>query len=117
MYIIHNLNSSFRYLAYYYYRSFLLLALSIKVDFKGPVLFKQRRIGRNKVGFYILKFRTMKIDTPSGTPTHLLQSPESYITRVGKFLRKTSLDKFPQIINILKGEMSIVGPRSPLWNQ
>ncbi|MBK5484115.1 sugar transferase [Peribacillus sp. TH16] len=95
----------------------LLLLLCIKLDSKGPVLFKQRRIGINKTEFYILKFRTMKIDTPKDTPTHLLENPESYITRVGKFLRKTSLDELPQIINILKGEMSIIGPRPALWNQ
>lgn len=87
------------------------------MDSKGPVLFKQRRIGINKAEFYILKFRTMKIDTPKDTPTHLLENPDRYITRVGKFLRKTSLDEFPQIINILKGEMSIIGPRPALWNQ
>jgi O-antigen biosynthesis protein WbqP len=96
---------------------FLLLILLIKLDSKGPVLFKQRRIGKDKTEFYILKFRTMKIDTPKDTPTHLLKDPESYITRVGKFLRKTSLDELPQIINICKGEMSIIGPRPCLWNQ
>ncbi|MGW6301709.1 sugar transferase [Peribacillus butanolivorans] len=95
----------------------LLLLLCIKMDSKGPVLFKQRRIGIDKAEFYILKFRTMKIDTPKDTPTHLLENPDRYITRVGKFLRKTSLDEFPQIINILKGEMSIIGPRPALWNQ
>ncbi|MEB2492987.1 sugar transferase [Peribacillus frigoritolerans] len=95
----------------------LLLIFFIKMDSKGPVLFKQRRIGINKAEFYILKFRTMKIDTPKDTPTHLLENPDRYITRVGKFLRKTSLDEFPQIINILKGEMSIIGPRPALWNQ
>ncbi|MEH7085350.1 sugar transferase [Neobacillus drentensis] len=96
---------------------FLLLIVFIKLDSKGPVLFKQRRIGKGKSEFFILKFRTMKIDTPKDTPTHLLENPESYITRVGKFLRKTSLDELPQIINILKGEMSIIGPRPSLWNQ
>lgn len=96
---------------------FLILIVCIKLDSKGPVLFKQRRIGKNKKEFYILKFRTMKIDTPKDTPTHLLENPESYITRVGKFLRKSSLDELPQIINILKGEMSIIGPRPALWNQ
>ncbi|MFB6804687.1 sugar transferase [Peribacillus butanolivorans] len=95
----------------------LLLLICIKMDSKGPVLFKQRRIGINKEEFNILKFRTMKIDTPKDTPTHLLENPDRYITRVGKFLRKTSLDEFPQIINILKGEMSIIGPRPALWNQ
>jgi O-antigen biosynthesis protein WbqP len=96
---------------------FLLLIICIKLDSKGPVLFKQRRVGKGKSEFYILKFRTMKIDTPKDTPTHLLKDPESYITRVGKFMRKTSLDELPQIINILKGEMSIIGPRPCLWNQ
>lgn len=96
---------------------FLILIISIKLDLKGPVLFKQRRIGKNKKYFYILKFRTMRMDTPKDTPTHLLENPESYITGVGKFLRKSSLDELPQIINILKGEMSIIGPRPALWNQ
>lgn len=96
---------------------FLLLIICIKLDSKGPVLFKQRRIGKGKSEFYILKFRTMEIDTPKDTPTHLLKDPDSYITRVGKFMRKTSMDELPQIINILKGEMSIIGPRPCLWNQ
>ncbi|MDA1905352.1 sugar transferase [Bacillus cereus] len=96
---------------------FIVLILCIKLDSRGPVLFKQRRIGKDKTEFYILKFRTMKTDTPSDTPTHLLKNSEDYITRVGKFLRKTSLDELPQIINIVKGEMSIVGPRPALWNQ
>ena len=95
----------------------LILILCIKVDSKGPVLFKQRRIGKGKKEFYILKFRTMRIDTPKDTPTHLLENPEMYITKLGKFLRKTSLDELPQILNIIKGEMSIVGPRPVLWNQ
>ncbi|MGQ7872649.1 lipid carrier--UDP-N-acetylgalactosaminyltransferase [Bacillus sp. AFS075960] len=96
---------------------FLLLILCIKIDSRGPVLFKQCRIGKDKSEFYILKFRTMKIDTPNDTPTHLLENPNQYITKVGRFLRKTSLDELPQIVNILKGEMSIVGPRPALWNQ
>jgi O-antigen biosynthesis protein WbqP len=96
---------------------FLLLIICIKLDSKGPIFFKQRRIGKDKSEFYILKFRTMKIDTPKDTPTHLLKDPGSYITRVGKILRKTSLDELPQIINIAKGEMSIIGPRPCLWNQ
>ncbi|PLR76033.1 lipid carrier--UDP-N-acetylgalactosaminyltransferase [Bacillus sp. V3-13] len=96
---------------------FILLILCIKLDSEGPIFFKQRRIGKDKQEFLILKFRTMKIDTPKDTPTHLLQNPESYITRVGRFLRKTSLDELPQIINIIKGEMSIIGPRPALWNQ
>lgn len=96
---------------------FLLLIICIKLDSKGPVLFKQRRIGKGKKEFYILKFRTMRIDTPKDMPTHLLEDPEMYITKVGKFLRKTSLDELTQIINIIKGEMSIIGPRPALWNQ
>lgn len=96
---------------------FLILIIAIKLDSKGPVLFKQKRVGIHKTHFEILKFRTMKIDTPKDMPTHLLQNPEQYITRVGKFMRKTSLDELPQIINIVKGEMSIIGPRPALWNQ
>lgn len=96
---------------------FLLLVLAIKLDSKGPVLFKQKRIGLHKKHFYILKFRTMRIDTPKDTPTHLLENPEQWITKVGKFLRKTSLDELPQIWNIFVGDMSIVGPRPALWNQ
>lgn len=96
---------------------FLILIIAIKVDSRGPVLFKQKRVGIHKSYFNILKFRTMKIDTPKDMPTHMLSNPEKYITRVGKFMRKTSLDELPQIINILKGEMSIIGPRPALWNQ
>jgi O-antigen biosynthesis protein WbqP len=96
---------------------FLLIALLIKVDSKGPVFFKQKRIGEGKREFYIYKYRTMRIDTPKDTPTHLLSKPDLYITRVGRFLRKTSLDEIPQIFNIIRGEMSIVGPRPALWNQ
>jgi O-antigen biosynthesis protein WbqP len=96
---------------------FLLIAVLIKLDSKGPVLFKQKRVGKDKKHFYILKFRTMRTDTPKDMPTHMLKNPEVFITRVGKFLRKTSLDELPQIINILKGEMSIIGPRPALWNQ
>ncbi|WIV20005.1 sugar transferase [Paenibacillus polygoni] len=96
---------------------FLALILGIKFDSKGPVLFKQKRIGIKKSYFYILKFRTMKIDTPKNTPTHLLEDPELYITRIGKILRKTSLDELPQIWNIFIGEMSFIGPRPALWNQ
>lgn len=96
---------------------FLILIIAIKVDSKGPVLFKQKRVGIHKSHFQILKFRTMRIDTPKDMPTHLLQNPEQYITKVGKFLRKTSLDELPQIINILKGDMAVVGPRPALWNQ
>ena len=96
---------------------FLMLIIAIKLDSKGPVLFKQKRVGIHKSHFNILKFRTMKTDTPKDTPTHQLENPNQWITRVGKFMRKTSLDELPQIINILKGEMSIIGPRPALWNQ
>ena len=96
---------------------FLLLVLAIKLDSKGPVLFKQKRVGLHKKHFYILKFRTMRIDTPKDTPTHLLENTEQWITKVGKFLRKTSLDELPQIWNIFVGDMSIIGPRPALWNQ
>jgi O-antigen biosynthesis protein WbqP len=96
---------------------FLILAIAIKLDSKGPVLFKQKRIGNRKKPFHILKFRTMRDDTPKDIPTHLMEDPDQWITKVGKFLRKTSLDELPQLVNILKGEMSIVGPRPALWNQ
>lgn len=96
---------------------FILLMIAIKLDSPGPILFKQKRVGIHKTHFNILKFRTMRIDTPKDTPTHLLENPQQWITRVGQFLRKTSLDELPQIINILKGDMSIVGPRPALWNQ
>ena len=96
---------------------FLILIIAIKIDSKGPVLFKQKRVGIHKSHFNILKFRTMKTDTPKDIPTHQLENPNQWITRVGKFMRKTSLDELPQIINILKGEMSIIGPRPALWNQ
>ena len=96
---------------------FVILILAIKLDSKGPVLFKQKRFGIHKSYFDILKFRTMRVDTPKDTPTHLLENPDQWITKVGKFLRKTSLDELPQIINILKGDMSVVGPRPALWNQ
>lgn len=96
---------------------FVILIIAIKLDSKGPVLFRQKRVGIHKSHFNILKFRTMRIDTPKDTPTHLLENPDQWITKVGKFLRKTSLDELPQIINILKGEMSVIGPRPALWNQ
>ena len=96
---------------------FIILCIWIKMDSKGPVLFKQKRYGKDKSYFNIYKFRTMRTDTPSDMPTHMLSNPEQYITKCGKFLRKTSLDELPQIINILKGEMSIIGPRPALWNQ
>jgi O-antigen biosynthesis protein WbqP len=96
---------------------FLLLIIAIKLDSRGPVFFRQKRVGIHKTHFNILKFRTMRVDTPGDTPTHLLENPERWITRVGRFLRKTSLDEIPQILNILKGDMSFVGPRPALWNQ
>jgi len=96
---------------------FLVLIIGIKIDSRGPVLFKQKRVGIYKSYFYILKFRTMRTDTPKDMPTHLLENPEKYITRLGKLLRKTSLDELPQIWNIFVGEMSIIGPRPALWNQ
>lgn len=95
----------------------IILSLAIKADSKGPVFFRQVRVGKNKSLFYILKFRTMRIDTPKNIPTHMLTDPESYITKVGKFLRRTSLDELPQIFNIFLGQMSIIGPRPALWNQ
>ncbi len=95
----------------------LLLCIAIKMDSRGPVLFKQKRVGIHKTYFHILKFRTMRIDTPKDMPTHLLANPDQYITKVGHFLRKSSLDELPQLFNILKGDMSYVGPRPALWNQ
>lgn len=95
----------------------LFLCIAIKLDTPGPILFKQKRVGIHRSFFQIYKFRTMRIDTPKDVPTHMLENPEQYITKVGKFLRKTSLDELPQIFNIFKGEMSIVGPRPALWNQ
>ena len=95
----------------------LVLVVAIKLDSPGPVLFRQKRVGIHKTHFQILKFRTMRIDTPKDTPTHLLENPEQWITRVGGFLRKTSLDELPQIFNIFVGHMSIIGPRPALWNQ
>lgn len=95
----------------------IIIAIAIVVEDKGNILFKQKRIGKNKKEFYIYKFRTMKVSTPKDVPTHLLDNPESYITKIGGFLRKTSLDELPQLFNILKGDMSIVGPRPALWNQ
>lgn len=96
---------------------FLILIVAIKIDSPGPVLFKQKRMGIHKTYFNILKFRTMRIDTPKDMPTHLLTNPEQYITRVGKWLRKTSLDELPQLWNILVGDMAVIGPRPALWNQ
>lgn len=96
---------------------FIILAIIIKLEDGGNIIFKQRRIGKDKKEFYIYKFRTMKITTPKDVPTHLLENPESYITAIGRFLRKSSLDELPQLFNILFGSMSIVGPRPALWNQ
>ena len=94
-----------------------ILAVIIKLDDRGPVFFRQKRIGKDQKTFMMLKFRTMRTDTPKDTATHLLADPQRYITKVGKFLRKTSLDELPQLLNILAGHMSIVGPRPALWNQ
>ena len=94
-----------------------LIALAIKVDDPGPVFFRQKRVGIHKSYFHILKLRTMKMDTPRDTPTHLLENPQKYITRVGGVLRKTSLDELPQIFQIFSGKMSVIGPRPALWNQ
>lgn len=96
---------------------FLLTAAAVKIDSKGPVFFVQKRVGKDKKLFDMFKFRTMRTDTPHDMPTHLLSDPEAYITKVGKFLRKSSLDELPQLFNIIKGDMSIVGPRPALWNQ
>lgn len=96
---------------------FLIIIIAIKIDSPGPVFFKQKRVGIHKKYFYIHKFRTMRIDTPKDTPTHMLANPESYITKVGAFLRKTSLDELPQFWDVFVGNMSIVGPRPALWNQ
>ena len=95
----------------------LVLIIAIKLDSPGPVFFRQKRVGIHKSHFGILKFRTMRIDTPRDCPTHLLENPEQWITKVGKFLRKTSLDELPQLFNIFVGQMSVIGPRPALWNQ
>ena len=99
----------------------LAVLIAIKIDDPGPVLFKQRRVGQKKNGeityFNILKFRSMKMCTPHDVPTHLLENPEQYITRVGKFIRKTSLDELPQIYQVFTGKLSCVGPRPALWSQ
>lgn len=94
----------------------LIIAIAIKIDDPGPAFFKQKRIGKGKTYFWLYKFRSMKVNTPD-IPTHLLQNPEQYISKIGAFLRKTSLDELPQLWNILKGDMSIIGPRPALWNQ
>lgn len=96
---------------------FIIITLMINIESKGSPFFIQKRIGKNKKTFSIFKFRTMKIDTPKDSPTHLLKNPDDHITKIGKFLRKSSLDELPQLINIVKGDMSIVGPRPALWNQ
>ena len=99
----------------------LIVAIAIKIDDPGPVLFKQKRVGMKKNGeityFMIWKFRSMKMCTPHDTPTHLLENPEQYITRVGKFIRKTSLDELPQIYQVFTGKLSAIGPRPALWSQ
>lgn len=96
---------------------FALLALAVVLDDPGPVFFSQKRVGRRGEFFRLYKFRSMKMSTPHDTPTHLLENPEQYITRVGRLLRKTSLDEIPQLWNILRGDMSVIGPRPALWNQ
>lgn len=96
---------------------FLVLAIAIKLDDPGPALFSQKRVGIHKTYFSIWKFRTMKMDTPHDMPTHLLAHADEYITRVGRFLRKTSLDELPQLFQIWSGKMAIIGPRPALWNQ
>lgn len=95
----------------------LILCIAIKLDSPGPIFFTQKRVGIHKTYFQIYKFRTMRTDTPKDMPTHMLANPEQYITKTGRFLRKTSLDELTQIFNIFKGDMSIVGPRPALWNQ
>ena len=96
---------------------YLLVALAIVLDDPGPVFFRQKRVGIHKTHFQILKFRTMRMCTPHDVPTHLLDDPAQYITRVGRFLRKTSLDELPQIFQIFTGKMAVIGPRPALWNQ
>lgn len=96
---------------------FLLLAIVVYVDDPGPVFFSQKRVGIHKTHFQLHKFRSMKMSTPHDVPTHLLENPDQYITRIGRFLRKSSLDELPQIWDIFTGKMSIVGPRPALWNQ
>ena len=96
---------------------YIIIAILVKFSSKGPIFFKQKRIGKNKKIFNILKFRTMRINTPKDVPTHMLENPDVYITKIGRFLRKTSLDEIPQVFNIFVGQMSIVGPRPALWNQ
>lgn len=94
-----------------------IVALLIKIEDPGPALFKQKRVGKGKNYFLLYKFRSMKVDTPHDMPTHMLENPEQYILKIGRFIRKTSIDELPQMWNILKGDMSIIGPRPALWNQ
>jgi len=96
---------------------FIVLILSVKMTSRGPVFFTQKRVGIHKTNFNIIKFRTMRTDAPKDTPTHMLEDPDKWLTGVGKLLRRTSFDELPQIINILIGDMSVVGPRPALWNQ
>lgn len=96
---------------------FIITSIAVKADSKGPVFFVQKRVGKDKKNFNMYKFRSMRTDTPHDMPTHLLNNPDAFITKVGKFLRKSSLDELPQLFNILKGDMSVVGPRPALWNQ
>lgn len=98
---------------------FLLIVAAIKIEdgIKAPVFFSQKRVGIHQTHFKLYKFRSMRLDTPHDKPTHLLENPEQYITKVGRFLRKSSLDELPQLWNIAKGEISVVGPRPALWNQ
>ena len=99
----------------------LIISIVIKIDDPGPVLFKQKRVGKKKNGeityFMIWKFRSMKVSTPRDTPTHLLDNPEQYITRVGRFIRKTSLDELPQFYQVFTSKLSLAGPRPALWSQ
>ncbi len=94
----------------------LIVAIAIKIDDPGPAIFKQKRVGKDKKLFWLYKFRSMKVDTPD-IPTHQLTNPDQYIIKIGKFIRKTSIDELPQLFNILKGDMSVIGPRPALWNQ
>ena len=96
---------------------FLIISIAIKAEDPGPVFFRQKRVGIHKTHFNIVKFRSMRQDTPHDMPTHLLEDPQRWITRTGRFLRKTSLDELPQIAQIFTGKMSIIGPRPALWNQ
>ncbi|MBE6600260.1 MAG: sugar transferase [Ruminococcaceae bacterium] len=95
----------------------LIVAIVIRCEDPGPVIFKQKRVGKNKKLFSLYKFRSMKMDTPHDMPTHMLENPDQYILKVGRFIRKTSIDELPQLVNIFKGDMSVIGPRPALWNQ